>query len=522
MNRTISDVLLSELSKFVALQMGLHFPKERWRDLERGICSAACEFGFKDSESCIRWLTSSSLTRNQIEILASYLTVGETYFLREKKSFEVLEEHIFPELIRSRRNTEKRLRIWSAGCSTGEEPYSIAILLNKMIPDLKDWNITILATDINPLFLQKASARVYSEWSFRDTPLLIKERYFKRTKEGHLEILPYIRKLVSFSYLNLAEDSYPALLNNTNAMDIIFCRNVLMYFDQERQRKVIQKLYRCLVDGGWLIVSPSEISHILFAQFTTVNFQGATVYKKDSKKIQTAEPFPCILGGEAKVLSQSPLDFVERPEPVTFPQESKESIPLEAEQEKTAEPQPIQYIDALRLFGQGRYAEAAEKIAVLLSLKQDDATAMALLARVHANQGKLSEALEWCEKAIASDKLNPGSHYLLATILQERGRFEEAAISLKRVLYLDQNFVLAHFALGNLTRLQGKLRESEKHFQNALSLLSAYRQENILPESEGITAGRLKEIITTMEMQDTKKLHDASYKMQKTEKVTRY
>jgi len=385
-----------------------------------------------------------------------------------------------------------------------------------MIPDLKDWNITILATDINPRFLQKASAGVYSEWSFRDTPLLIKERYFKRTKEGSFEILPSIRELVSFSYLNLAEDSYPALLNNTNAMDIIFCRNVLMYFDQERQRKVIQKLCRCLLDGGWLIVSPSEISHVLFAQLTTVNFQGATFYKKQLTGVRDqrsgVRDYVEVIDQQLEIKIQE-SKFMKQLEPIPETELQKPDI-----RQPTTDP----YMDALTLFGQGRYAEAAEKIALLLSLKQDDATAMALLARVHANQGKLSEALEWCEKAIASDKLNPGSHYLLATILQERGRFEEAAISLKRVLYLDQNFVLAHFALGNLTRLQGKLRESEKHFQNALSLLSAYRQENILPESEGITAGRLKEIITTMEMQDTKKLHDASYKMQKTEKVTRY
>ena len=498
MNRPISDVLLSELSKFVALQMGLHFPKERWRDLERGICSATREFGFKDSESCIRWLTSSSLTRNQIEILASHLTVGETYFLREKKSFEVLEEHIFPELVRSRQNTEKRLRIWSAGCATGEEPYSIAILLNKMIPALKDWNITILATDINPRFLQKASAGVYSEWSFRDTPILIKERYFKRTKEGSFEILPSIRELVSFSYLNLAEDSYPALLNNTNAMDIIFCRNVLMYFAQERQRQVIQKLYRCLVDGGWLIVSPSEISHVLFAQFTTVNFQGATFYKK---QLTGVRDYVEVIDQQLEIKIQE-SKFMKQFEPIPETELQKPDI---------RQPAIDPYMDALTLFGQGRYAEAAEKIALLLSLKQDDATAMALLARVHANQGKLSEALEWCEKAIASDKLNPGSHYLLATILQERGRFEEAAISLKRVLYLDQNFVLAHFALGNLTRLQGKLRESEKHFHNALSLLSAYRQENILPESEGITAGRMTEIINSIKLQDTVcRMHEAS------------
>ena len=177
------------------------------------------------------WLLSSEPpSRNQIEILASYLTIGETYFFREKQTFEILEERILADLIKTRRQNERRLRIWSAGCCTGEEPYSIAMLLSKMLPDLKDWNISILATDINPRFLHKASEGVYSKWSFRDCPQGVKERYFRKAKEDRLEILPDIKKMVTFSYLNLVEDSYPSLSNCTNAMDVIFCRNVLMYF----------------------------------------------------------------------------------------------------------------------------------------------------------------------------------------------------------------------------------------------------------------------------------------------------
>ena len=113
MTAEISSVLLSQLSKSVAQQMGLRFPRERWADLERGIRSAAREFNFKDVESCIHWLISSTQTKKTIELLASYLTIGETYFFRENKTFKVLEEQILPELIRSRRRNERCLRIWS-------------------------------------------------------------------------------------------------------------------------------------------------------------------------------------------------------------------------------------------------------------------------------------------------------------------------------------------------------------------------------------------------------------------------
>lgn len=487
----IADTELSQISELIAKRMGLHFQANRWRDLERGICSAAREFGFKDAESCIRWLLKSPLSKNQIEILASYLTIGETYFFRDKESFEVLESHILPELICSRQGNEKRIRIWSAACATGEEPYSIAILMSKMIPDIKDWNITILSTDINPRFLQKATEGVYTKWSFRNTPPWVKERYFKITKNGRFEILPSIKKMVTFSYQNLGEDSYPSLLTNTNAMDIIFCRNVLMYFSQNFSSQVIQKLYRSLVEKGWLIVSPCETSHILFSQFATLNFNNSIFYRKTTtnNKLQDAS---CKMH-EIIPLAQD-YEFIPEPAQGIIPPESE--IAEEIEEARSEDPQQQEsYLEALELYRKGHYTETIKQVAELLSKNGRSSMAMGLLVRAFANQGRLSEASELCNKAIDADKLNPSLHYLLATILQEQGALDEAIKSLKRALYIDPDFVLAHFTLGNLIKQQGRLKESRKHFDNALTLLQSHSNEDILLESEGITAGRLKEII---------------------------
>jgi chemotaxis protein methyltransferase CheR len=129
--------------------------------------------------------------------------------------------------------------------------------------------------------------------------------------------------------------------------------------------------------------------------------------------------------------------------------------------------------------------------------------AMALLAHAYANGGNLTEALLWCEKAIAADKMRAGSHYLRATILQEQNQLDEAVASLRRAIYLDPDFVVAHFALGNLARRQGKMKEVEKHFFNALQLARGYGQNDVLPESEGITAGRLCDIIESMSQRET-------------------
>ena len=246
-----------------------------------------------DVQTCIRRLVSAQLTKEQAELLVSHLTIGETYFFRDKNCFETLQTHILPTLINSRQGREQRLRVWCAGSSTGEEPYTVAILLQRMIADLAEWNITILATDINPASLRKGAHGEYGDWSFRDTPHWVKEKYFTASSDGRRMISDTIRKMVAFVPLNLAQDSYPSLSNNTNAMDLIFCRNVLMYFAPEQIRKVIDKFRHSLVDGGWLIVSPCETSHDLFTEFSTVQLNNMILYRKNDHQEKSPRPRFC-------------------------------------------------------------------------------------------------------------------------------------------------------------------------------------------------------------------------------------
>jgi chemotaxis protein methyltransferase CheR len=485
--QSIPDALLLRLSEYLTAKIGFHFAKKRWNELHPKMAVAMKDFDFEDVGEFIQWLLSSSPTQKQIEVLASHLTVGETYFFREKRGFEILEHSILPGLIDARRRTGKRLRFWSAGCSTGEEPYSIAILLDKLIPDLKDWNITILATDINTAALRKADEGLYSDWSFRDTPPFFKDKYFERVNGNRYLLRPDIRKMVTFSYLNLSEDVYPALQNNTNAMDFIFCRNVLMYFAPEHVNRAAERFYRSLVDGGWLIVSPVETSHIHYAQFATVRLQEATFYKKDTRKIKPDRiiaqyvekeiiPFPLKkvkLRKSEKPLHTAPHDVPERP---------KQSVltPLE---------------EAAILYRKGFYSEAEERLKVLISNGNSSQEMLVLFTKILANQGKLEDAFHWCEKAVSADKCNPHLHYLLAVILAEQKRGEEAKAYLKKALYLDPDFVLAHFTLANISLRGGKIAEARKHFGNTTEILSKYKPDEILPESEGITAGRLAEMI---------------------------
>ena len=280
----IPGPLLMQVSELVARYTGLYFPDGRRNDLERGLRSALSDIGFDDVLSGIRWLLSAIPQRSQIENLARFLTVGETYFFRDKNCFDFLGEQVLPELISLRRSSGKYLRIWSAGCCSGEEPYSAAILLTRTLPDIEDWKISILGSDINPFFLKKASSATYSNWSFRDAPKWVKDGHFAAKGDNLFELFPDIRKRVTFVCHNLIEEDHSPLFGIAGVTDVIFCRNVLMYLTPAHQKQVVRKLRASLADGGWLIVSPSEVSTALFDGFDEVTFQGATFYRNSPKR----------------------------------------------------------------------------------------------------------------------------------------------------------------------------------------------------------------------------------------------
>ncbi|MBN2103862.1 chemotaxis protein CheR [bacterium] len=504
-SKRIPNELLSRLSDFININIGLYFPKDRWLDLLRGIRSAMPDFGFDDLEEGIRWLLSNPLKQKQIEVLACHLTVGETYFFREPKTFEALEKHILPKLIRTRWQNQKRIRVWSAGCCTGEEAYSMAILLSRLIHDIQDWNITILATDINPIFLKKAQDGIYREWSFRGTPFWLKEQYFRDRGNGFYEILPQFKRMIKFQYLNLVEDTFPSIYNDTNAMDLIFCRNVLMYFSTKQVEKTISRFHQSLLDEGWLVTASSETSHIFYSQYITVNFPGTILYKKGTYEAQGYTRIEDGYSDSASHLHEDE-DIVHFPmitpvkissHQVSEPQEKQASFVEEPEVTADNNEEVIEQLfqEALLTYNQGNYIKTIDLILGSIVQCESYPKMMTLLAKAYANRGELNHALTWCEKALKEDKLNPAFHHLHAVILQEQGEHDKAVHALRRALYLNPDFVLPYFMLGTLQRQHGKLVEADKYFENALNILNNYEQDDVLPESEGMTAGRMYELI---------------------------
>ncbi|MFA6457405.1 MAG: CheR family methyltransferase [Bacteroidota bacterium] len=488
MTRPLPEQILLRVREFIADTLGLQYPEERWNELERAITAAALEFGYTDVQRFVQHIVSTPLKKVEIDALTAHLMVHETYFWREPAAFAALEQYILPELISSRQK-EKRIRIWSAGCSTGEEPYSLAMALHRAIPEPDVWNITLLATDISPQMVHRAEAGLYGERSFRSSPEWLKEKYFTLKGQDTYEIVPEIKRMVSFQYLNLVENIYPSMLNDTNAMDIIYCRNVLMYFTENRRSQVVRGLFNSLLPGGYLVVSANELSLQSLSQFDAVNYPEMVLYQKQLKMQKIPTHVQAAIFDPLLIENMWPLDPVHSGK-VVFPQHQKSGNgTLSAIQ--SMEKKDSRYDKAVASYVQGNYPE------VISQLHPGEITPdeRMLLIRAYANQGLLEKALHACNIAIEADRLNPRLQYLYATLLQEDQQLKEAMSVLKRAIYLDPNFVLAYYSLGKIYQRLGNRKSATKCTENVLSILKTCSQDEILYESEGLTAGRLKEIL---------------------------
>ncbi|MGH7256329.1 MAG: CheR family methyltransferase, partial [Nitrospirales bacterium] len=278
---TLTQDLHQRAQGLITRRLGLDFSHKRERDLERGLHQAVKASSHATLETYLDWLARQPEENPEWIRLAGYLTVGETYFFRDRFCFDALEHRVLLPLIETRRASGwRQLRIWSAGCATGEEPHSFAMLLDRLLPDRHEWTLTILASDINPEALHAARLGRYRGWSLRATPAAVRDRYFRPHGSDTFELDRGIREMVTFTPLNLAHEGYPAPMTNTNAMDVIFCRNVLMYFTPEAQRAVAGRLHQALVPEGWLAVSPAEATAELWEPLQPVNFPGTIFFRK--------------------------------------------------------------------------------------------------------------------------------------------------------------------------------------------------------------------------------------------------
>ncbi len=413
-------------------------------------------FSQGDIATYLQRLDKSPITRAIWQRLINALTIGETYFMRGQRHFRLLRERIIPQLSQN----ATALNIWSAGCATGEEAYSLAITLYETAPQLiKQSKIT--ASDLNSAMLAKAREGVYRKWSFRHTDELFIARYFEPAAQTgyYAQLKPTIRHMVRFYTRNLL-DTPPI-----PQAHIIFCRNVLLYFSKEQVERAEEILYNTLAPGGWLFLGESEALRGPRERWITHLFYGAVVYQKPQEE------------------HDAPHELV------TYnPPEPRE---LEVTPHATNAPEPA-YEAAVMAIHEDRNNEAEAVLAALLALHPHHSRGHALLASLFANRQAMPEAHAHLDAALHADPLLADAHYIKALLHLESGHLLDAIKALQAALYCDNRHTLAHFMQGNLQAQTGALDKAAKHWQIALDILKNMDDATFICDFNDMTAGYLR------------------------------
>lgn len=443
---------LEPVLRYLAGRTGLSFPTSRRKDVELGIRTVMAKHGINNADRFVQYVKAH---RAAFDALVSEITVGETYFFRELAQSDAIRQIVIPSLLRIR-PPDAPIRIWSAGCATGEEAYSIAILMEE---EGIGYRTDVLGTDLSAAALKKARKGEYGAWSLRSGRRRRDERYFHGARR-RFQVAERIRSRVRFDILNLASADYPSPANDTVGLDLILCRNVLIYLDRNLVEPIAQRLLASLADGGWLVTGPSDPPLWEYAGFATVITPGGVFYRRADRPApdQMAEP-----------VSQHGL-----PRAPTRVNIAPASIPrTEARQ--------------------GRAPAADDRRRRLGSQAQSGADTAASLIRQMANTGPLEAVEQSAAEAVDRYPLSPELHFLHAMVLVGLERHEDAEAALRRVIYIDRTLVAAHLALGSLLQRRGNLAAARRALETAHGLCAGRPASEPVPLTDGDTAGRLAE-----------------------------
>jgi chemotaxis protein methyltransferase CheR len=411
---------------------------------------------------------------DEFKELMNVVTINETSFFRFPAQFDALRDHVIPEIAPTAEKADRPLRVWSAGCSTGEEPYSIAMaLLESCAADLGG-GPSVLGTDVSTQALDRARAAVYPAKGLAGLPQHTVQRWFEPVAGGHRPV-EQVRECVDFAFHNLVREPYPATL--LGEWDVVFCRNVTIYFRLESTRRVVQHFYDSLVPGGYLFIGHSETLTTVSDRFETREIDGVFVYRKPARVPSFVVPpgvgvasrrgaDAAATRGRSGVVDPASAARARRTTPpASQPTPASEGAPSRAE----AVAELVEAARASLAADDTRAARASADRALVLDPRDADA----LLVRAYANAelGDLDAAISDAESALSTDPLLAAARYILGIIYLRRSDPERAVSEFKRTLYIDQDFVLAHFNLANVRRQQGEMDDACREYENTIRSL---------------------------------------------------
>ncbi|PKN11308.1 MAG: hypothetical protein CVU69_12985 [Deltaproteobacteria bacterium HGW-Deltaproteobacteria-4] len=470
-----TDSEIEEFSNFFSEKCGLHFDRRNRKTLERGIQRRMRVVAAPSVAAYFSSLQNFLDSRQEFKKLVALLTIGETSFFRFDPHFTALIKQVIPELIK-RNQTSRRLRIWSAGCSTGEEVYSLAITLLDHFPQLADWDISVLGTDISHQSLAVARQGNFQERTLRNVPPGLLAKWFSKDTKGWT-VAERLRLLTRFGFLNLQSETYPDPKNGTTECDLIFCRNVMIYFRPETVRAVVGRLRRALRPGGYLFLGHAETLGTGFLDFVRYQHHGGTYYRA---------------GGEEEI---------DRAEQDNAAQDENENKPQFILFEKTDNYRQIFPSIAHKVKETSGIITTDKVNSKTLSLKSSASitppmgTVNQLLDQGFslADQGRLDEAFSLCQQILHSDDLSSRAYFLRGLIHDQQGRSLAAIEDFQRVILLDLKAVMAHYHLAHVYRRTGRKTEALRSLQTTVRLLTKMGGKETIADAKDWTVTGLLE-----------------------------
>lgn len=458
---------------------GLHFERRNLKILERGLAARMAALRIGSYREYFDYLTRHHHDRQELQKLLPFLTVGETYFFRYHAHFDALRKFIATELADQ---GKKRVRLWSAGCSTGEEPYSMAMTVMEALPDWRERDIRIIATDINNRALKQARDGVYGSWAMRVIEQRYLDRYFDKIGKSYL-IRDEVKSLVDFSHLNLKTDPFPAPDGEFRELDVIFCRNVMIYFSLPTTRQIVEKIAASLVPGGLLFLGHAETLYQISSRFERHSHGGAFYYREKKGRSIPALPEPPAAPTQAAVPAREKRAV--KP-PAVAPAVRKVQAPLAVPPPPAADPEGL-FQKARTLFEAEEFREAAELLAEVVRQRPDHTGALILQGFIMANAGRFQESLRLCQQALAVNDLLPEAYFLEGLILDMTDRLGEAAEEYRKAILLRMEFVMSHYYLGRLYFRLGRETDGARELRNTLKILEKGQKESVIPFSGGLS-----------------------------------
>ncbi|MEM7247087.1 MAG: CheR family methyltransferase [Acidobacteriota bacterium] len=428
------------------------------------------------------------------ESLVSRLTVSETYFFRNRPHFQALTEVVLPEIFQANEE-HRRIRLWSAGCSTGEEVYSLAMVLHdtatRLNQDLERWDVSIVGSDINRNALERARAGEYGRYSFRGVTEDEIQRHFDRVGDD-FRVAERYRKLVDFLPFNLKLDPLPDITRGLRELDLILCRNVTIYFAPETTQDLASSFHASLRPGGYLLVGHSEHSLETYRSFETHALPDAILYRRGltTKKPPPREPEKPLFGVNLKTPVFPKLDLKRPPLFKDLP-----AAPSRRSATESPRPDRPSLAAARQALADGDPDRASALAVTVLEQRGSDPDACLFMGELAADRGHSREASIWLQRAVDLRPLDLAAHYVLSLLAVEQRELPVALERLERALYIDGDFVMGHYLAARLHRELGQPAERQRSLRTLRRLLSVMEVQAEVPFSDGLTVADFQKLV---------------------------